>query len=132
VITHPLFILLAISNFMLYFWADVPYVFVTDFAINRGIPDNQATFLISVVGIVNTIGQVSDLLSPVGHCSLLCNFCFDGCHHLYFHRQCSHPLRCFRDQTYHCGSLTSIWINVVIIITVMFQELWINRTKCPG
>lgn len=58
VISHPLFILLAISNFLLYFWADVPYVFVTDFALSRGISDSQATFLISVVGIVNTVGQV--------------------------------------------------------------------------
>ena len=60
IMRHPLFVLLALSNFLLYFWADVPYVFATDFALSRGIPDSQATFLISVIGIVNTIGQVSD------------------------------------------------------------------------
>ena len=60
IMRHPLFVLLALSNFLLYFWADVPYVFATDFALSRGIPDSQATFLISVIGIVNTVGQVSD------------------------------------------------------------------------
>lgn len=60
IMSHPLFVLLALSNFLLYFWADVPYVFATDFALSRGIPDSDATFLISVIGIVNTVGQVSD------------------------------------------------------------------------
>ncbi|XP_076444382.1 monocarboxylate transporter 9-like [Babylonia areolata] len=55
---HPLFMLLALSNFFLYFWADVPYVFATDFALSRGIQESHATFLISVIGIVNTVGQV--------------------------------------------------------------------------
>lgn len=55
---HPLFMLLALSNFLLYFWADVPYVFAADFALSRGISESHATFLISVIGIVNTVGQV--------------------------------------------------------------------------
>ncbi|KAL8610545.1 hypothetical protein ACOMHN_060465 [Nucella lapillus] len=55
---HPLFMLLALSNFLLYFWADVPYVFATDFALSRGVSESHATFLISVIGIVNTVGQV--------------------------------------------------------------------------
>ena len=56
---HPLFVLLALSTFLLYFWGDVPYVFATDFALSRDIPNSQATFLISIIGIVNTVGQVS-------------------------------------------------------------------------
>lgn len=57
-VRHPLFLIFAISNFLLYFWADVPYVFAADFAQSRGVDDKDATFLISVIGIVNTIGQV--------------------------------------------------------------------------
>ena len=59
IMSNPLFMLLALSNFLLYFWGDVPYVFAPDFAQSRGIPDNQATFLVSVIGIINTVGQVS-------------------------------------------------------------------------
>nr|KAG5691324.1 hypothetical protein BaRGS_014023 [Batillaria attramentaria] len=55
---HPLFLVFAISNFLLYFWSDVPYVFAADFAQSRGVKVDSATFLISVIGIVNTIGQV--------------------------------------------------------------------------
>lgn len=55
---HPLFLLFAISNFLLYFWGDVPYVFTADFAKSRGVEEHYATFLISVIGIVNTVGQV--------------------------------------------------------------------------
>ncbi|KAK7113314.1 monocarboxylate transporter 9-like [Littorina saxatilis] len=58
IIANPLFIMVSISNFLLYFWADVPYVFAADFAMSRGIPDHSATFLISIIGIVNTVGQV--------------------------------------------------------------------------
>lgn len=55
---HPLFALFGLSNFLQYFWGDVPYLFAADFAISRGVPTQQATFLISVIGIVNTVGQV--------------------------------------------------------------------------
>ncbi|KAL5019056.1 hypothetical protein ScPMuIL_004778 [Solemya velum] len=55
---NSLFMLYAVSNFILYFWYDVPYVFVTDRAIENGISETNATFIISILGIVNTVGQI--------------------------------------------------------------------------
>ena len=55
----PVFILFVISNFVLYFWYDLPYVFLVDYVVEFGIHDEiHAAYLISIVGIVNTIGQV--------------------------------------------------------------------------
>ena len=56
VFRHPVFILFLVSNFVLYFWYDVPYVFMVDRAHELGISD--PSFMISVLGIVNTIGQI--------------------------------------------------------------------------
>lgn len=55
---NSLFMLYAVSNFILYFWYDVPYVFVTNRAIENGISETNATFIISILGIVNTVGQI--------------------------------------------------------------------------
>ena len=59
ILKHPLFFLFAFSNFILYFWADVPYVFISDRAIEMGISEDQASLILSVMGICNTIGQVA-------------------------------------------------------------------------
>ncbi|XP_063444917.1 uncharacterized protein LOC134725207 [Mytilus trossulus] len=58
IIKSPLFILFALSNFILYFWYDVPYVFSVDQAKKVGISDKEASYLLSVIGGVNTIGQI--------------------------------------------------------------------------
>ncbi|XP_041364608.1 monocarboxylate transporter 12-like [Gigantopelta aegis] len=58
ILKHPLFFLFAFSNLVLYFWADVPYVFIADRAIELGISDDQASLILSVMGICNTVGQV--------------------------------------------------------------------------
>lgn len=58
IIRNPLFLVFALSNFLLYFWYDVPYVFSVDQAKELGISDGKASFLLSVIGIVNTIGQI--------------------------------------------------------------------------
>lgn len=53
------FLLFSISNFLLHFWYDVPYVYLTDNAIEMGFSQKQASILISVVGITNMGGEVS-------------------------------------------------------------------------
>lgn len=58
ILKHPLYVLFAISNFLLYFWYDVPYIFMADRAIELGMEESQASFLLSALGIVNTVGQI--------------------------------------------------------------------------
>ncbi|CAH1794226.1 unnamed protein product [Owenia fusiformis] len=52
------FIMFCVSNIILYMWYDVVYVYVTDRAINQGHSEALSSLLISIIGIVNTIGQV--------------------------------------------------------------------------
>lgn len=52
------FLLFAMSNFLLYTWYDVPYVYLTDNAIERGFSETDASILISVIGILNMAGEV--------------------------------------------------------------------------
>ncbi|XP_076658055.1 uncharacterized protein LOC143362097 isoform X2 [Halictus rubicundus] len=52
------FLLFAISNFLLHTWYDVPYVYLTDNAIEMGFSETDASNLISVIGITNTVGEV--------------------------------------------------------------------------
>lgn len=54
------FLLFAISNFLLHTWYDVPYVYLTDNAIEVGFSETDASILISVIGITNMGGEVSD------------------------------------------------------------------------
>lgn len=58
ILKHPLYMLFALSNFILYFWYDIPYIFIADRAIEFGMEESKASFLISVLGIVNTFGQI--------------------------------------------------------------------------
>ncbi|CAG5119600.1 unnamed protein product [Candidula unifasciata] len=55
---NPFFIVFVISNFLFYFWSDVPYMYAADHAMDNGIDQQRASFLLSVVGIFNTIGQM--------------------------------------------------------------------------
>lgn len=52
------FLLFAISNFLLYIWYDVPYVYLTDNAIEVGFSETDASYLISVIGIANMGGEI--------------------------------------------------------------------------
>ncbi|KAK3096236.1 hypothetical protein FSP39_024822 [Pinctada imbricata] len=54
----PFFIMFLISNFILYFWYDLPYVFFFDYTIELGLSNERAAYLISIIGIVSTVGQV--------------------------------------------------------------------------
>lgn len=44
------FLFFAISNFLLYTWYDVPYVYLADNAIERGFSKTEASYLISAIG----------------------------------------------------------------------------------
>ncbi|XP_017892508.1 uncharacterized protein LOC108632434 [Ceratina calcarata] len=52
------FLLFAISNFLLHTWYDVPYVYLTDNAIEMGFSQTDASILISVIGITNMAGEI--------------------------------------------------------------------------
>lgn len=57
--TNSRYLLFAISNFLLHTWYDVPYVYLTDNAIEVGFSETDASILISVIGITNMCGEVS-------------------------------------------------------------------------
>lgn len=52
------FLLFAISNFLLYTWYDVPYVYLADNARERGFSEQDGSFLISIIGILNMLGEI--------------------------------------------------------------------------
>ncbi|XP_071638929.1 monocarboxylate transporter 9 [Temnothorax longispinosus] len=52
------FLLFAVSNFLLHTWYDVPYVYLTDNAIEVGFSETDASILISVIGIANMSGEI--------------------------------------------------------------------------
>lgn len=53
-----------ISNFLLYACVDIPYVYLPDQAITSGSFDKEGSAkLISIIGLVNTFGVVSFLVS---------------------------------------------------------------------
>lgn len=59
------FLLFSISNFLLHTWYDVPYVYLTDNAIEMGFSETDASILISVIGIMNMTGEASSLLNRI-------------------------------------------------------------------
>ena len=52
------YVLFALSNVTLYFWYDVPYVFTVDRAVEFGESDYSASLLVSVIGILHTVGNI--------------------------------------------------------------------------
>lgn len=52
------FLMFAISNFLLYTWYDVPYVYLADNAIEMGFTETDASYLIGVIGILNMVGEI--------------------------------------------------------------------------
>jgi MFS family permease len=52
------FLLFAVSNFCLYTWYDVPYVYLTDHANSLGYNEKDSSLLISIIGIINMLGEV--------------------------------------------------------------------------
>ncbi|KAJ8318884.1 hypothetical protein KUTeg_003975 [Tegillarca granosa] len=58
IMKNLVFVLFLVSNFFLYFWIDIPYVFIVDRAIEIGISDFWSSFFVSIIGILNTVGQI--------------------------------------------------------------------------
>lgn len=54
----PIFLLFSLSNFCTSIGFNVPYVFMKDKALDLGISSPDASFLIAVIGIANTIGRI--------------------------------------------------------------------------
>ncbi|XP_059471974.1 monocarboxylate transporter 9-like isoform X2 [Neocloeon triangulifer] len=52
------FTLFTLSNFLLYLWYDVPYVYLADYAKELGFAENKASMLISVIGLLNMVGEI--------------------------------------------------------------------------
>ncbi|CAK1596597.1 unnamed protein product [Parnassius mnemosyne] len=61
---NPAFLVFAVSNFLLYMWYDVPYVYIADNGMTMGFNESQASMLISIIGILNMFGEI--LLGWVG------------------------------------------------------------------
>ena len=57
-LTNVPFMLLCFSNLFATQGLYIPYVFLPKLAIERGVTDVNAAFLISIVGICNTIGRI--------------------------------------------------------------------------
>lgn len=53
------FLLFAISNFILYTWYDVVYVYLPDWAIEHNVSEKDASMLISLIGIINMFGEIA-------------------------------------------------------------------------
>jgi MFS transporter, MCT family, solute carrier family 16 (monocarboxylic acid transporters), member 9 len=52
------FLLFAISNFLLYTWYDVPYVYLSDNAVEMGFSETEGASLIAIIGIVNMVAEI--------------------------------------------------------------------------
>ena len=64
VLHNILFVYFCIHSFILYMWYDVPYVYGPDLATSRGLSDNKGSFVVSIIGITSTFGQI--LIGYVG------------------------------------------------------------------
>lgn len=53
------FLLLSAATILLFTWFIVPYFYLSDYVVIRGMTDTQASSLLSCIGILNTIGMVS-------------------------------------------------------------------------
>lgn len=58
VFRNHMFTFFTLVNFILYFWYDVPYVFLVDRSVRFGIADSDAALLISILGIAHTVGNL--------------------------------------------------------------------------
>lgn len=56
------FCLFALSNFLLYTWYDIVYMYSPDYAVSLGYSEGDASKLISTIGLVNMVGEVKNLL----------------------------------------------------------------------
>ncbi|XP_071454040.1 monocarboxylate transporter 12 isoform X2 [Hetaerina americana] len=57
-LSDPIFILFAFSNFCTSIGFNIPYVYVVATAEEAGIPKEQASILLAVIGVANTVGRI--------------------------------------------------------------------------
>ncbi|XP_014250035.1 monocarboxylate transporter 9 [Cimex lectularius] len=55
----PLFIIFTVSNFLTSIGFNVPYVYIVYMSVHRGVSDTNASYLLSVIGLANTIGRIA-------------------------------------------------------------------------
>lgn len=53
------FLLLSMTTILLFTWFIVPYFYLGDYVVIRGLSESQASSLLSCIGVLNTIGMVS-------------------------------------------------------------------------
>ena len=58
ILRSVIFVYFSLSCMLLYMWYDVPYVYGPDQAVQLGISEDRASFLVSIIGIVSTVGQI--------------------------------------------------------------------------
>jgi MFS family permease len=58
-LTDPVFVLIGISNLFGMAGLYIPFVYLVDCAIKDGVDSSQASFLLSIIGITNTVGRVA-------------------------------------------------------------------------
>lgn len=73
------FLLFALSNFLLYTWYDVPYVYIADLATMKGYSEEDASYLISLIGILNMFGEVNAIINITLSILCLLYMCFRYC-----------------------------------------------------
>ncbi|KAK8779477.1 hypothetical protein V5799_019180, partial [Amblyomma americanum] len=57
-LTSPTFVTLAVSGFLTLAGFFVPFMYIVDKAVMSGIPPDKAAFILSAIGITNTVGRV--------------------------------------------------------------------------
>ncbi|XP_044006609.1 monocarboxylate transporter 3 isoform X2 [Aphidius gifuensis] len=55
---NPVFLFICISNFLGMAGLYIPFVYIVDAAVAKGIQKNTASYLISIIGITNTVGRI--------------------------------------------------------------------------
>ncbi|KAJ8319187.1 hypothetical protein KUTeg_004278 [Tegillarca granosa] len=58
VLRNPMFFFYACTSFIIYVWIDTPYVYIVDRTSGLGISKTSAAFLVSIIGIVHTFGNI--------------------------------------------------------------------------
>ncbi|KAL5019054.1 hypothetical protein ScPMuIL_004776 [Solemya velum] len=58
VFRNHIFLCFTLTNFILYFWYDVPYVFLVDRSARLGMAEADAALLLSILGILHVVGNL--------------------------------------------------------------------------
>lgn len=53
------FFLMSLSTVILFAWCIIPYFYLAEHLIRSGYPEDDASFIISTIGVTNTVGMVT-------------------------------------------------------------------------